>query len=48
MRLVIGMANNKTKAHILSEILPFADHVYITRFQAKSRACADPKELLTL
>lgn len=45
LHLIIGIANDKDHTSILSQIIPFADHVYFTRFQNKSRKCSDPKNL---
>lgn len=46
LHLVIGIAENKDSASILEQIIPYADSVCITRFQAQGRRCAQPKELL--
>lgn len=45
LHLVLGFAKNKDQTSILEQIIPLADHVYLTRFQIKDRACAPPKEL---
>lgn len=45
LHLILGFAKNKDQTSILEQIIPLADHVYLTRFQIKDRACAPPKEL---
>lgn len=48
LHLVIGMADSKNKDAMLRQIIPFADEVYVTRFQVIARKCADPKSVLVL
>ena len=45
LHLIVGMAENKDETLILSQIIPHADKVYMTRFQIKDRKCAHPKGL---
>lgn len=45
LHLIIGIAESKDDIQILSEIVPFADKIYFTRFQIKDRKCAHPKSL---
>ena len=48
LHLIIGMAENKDYDSLLSQIIPCADSVTITRTQTKDRKCAHPKELLEI
>jgi dihydrofolate synthase/folylpolyglutamate synthase len=48
LHLVIGMSEDKDHEQILSEFIPCADHVYVTRFKIKVRRCAAPKYLLEI
>lgn len=43
--LIIGVAENKDYEQVLREIVPFASHTYLTRFQLRIRKCAPPKTL---
>jgi dihydrofolate synthase/folylpolyglutamate synthase len=43
---IIGIADSKEHASILSRVVPISDRVFFTRFQIKDRKCAHPKELL--
>lgn len=45
LHVVIALAANKQKEEILGEIVPIADYVYPTKFQAAERKCANPAEL---
>ncbi len=45
LHLILGLAENKDETLILDQIIPFADRVYMTRFQIKDRKCAHPKKL---
>ncbi len=45
LHLVIGIAQGKDHAALMGQIVPYADRVYVTRFQHKERKCAPPKEL---
>lgn len=48
LHLIIGIGDSKNSTDILKEIIPHADHIYVTRFQIKDRKCAHPKELFAL
>jgi dihydrofolate synthase/folylpolyglutamate synthase len=45
LHLIIGIADDKDHIAILQQIIPWADHVFFTRFQNRDRKCADPKAL---
>jgi dihydrofolate synthase/folylpolyglutamate synthase len=45
LHLVIAVSGNKDLPSILSEIAPYADAVYATRFEITERKCAPPHEL---
>ncbi len=48
LHLVLGVAENKNYQDILSQIIPFVNNLYLTRFQTKERKAAQPKELARL
>lgn len=45
LHLVIGLKGNKKPDEILSQIIPFADSVYITRFQTLAFKAMSPKSI---
>ncbi len=45
--LVFGISDNKDSHDILPEIIPYADHIFFTRFGTPERKCAAPSRIQT-
>jgi len=45
LHLIIALADNKDYDQVLGEIVPYADHIHLTRFSMNLRKCAPPNRL---